>query len=95
MCGSGTILAEALMHYCKIPAQKLRSKFGFFNMPEFDQKVWENLKENCDKEIRPLPKGIILWQRQISEAIKVANANLSRLPFYECCGFILLNHLGR
>jgi putative N6-adenine-specific DNA methylase len=83
MCGSGTILAEALMHYCKIPAQKLRSKFGFVNMPDFDKKVWENLKENCDKEIRPLPKGLINGSDRSFEAIKVAQANLSRLPFYD------------
>jgi putative N6-adenine-specific DNA methylase len=83
MCGSGTILAEALMHYCKIPAQKLRSKFGFFNMPDFDKKAWEDLKENYDKEIRPLPKGLINGSDQSFEAIKVAQANLSRLPFYD------------
>ena len=83
MCGSGTILAEALMHYCKIPTQKLRSKFGFFNMPDFDKKAWENLKENCDKEIRPLPKGLIYGSDRSPEAIKVAQANLSRLPFYD------------
>ena len=83
MCGSGTIAAEALMHYCRIPAQKLRTKFGFLNMPEFDKKVWENIKENFDKEIRPLPKGIIHGSDRSAEAIKVAQANLSRLPFYE------------
>ena len=83
MCGSGTIPAEALMHYCRIPAQKLRRNFGFFNMPDFDKKVWENLKEKCDKDIRPLPKGIIYGSDRSSEAIKVAQANLSRLPFYD------------
>ena len=83
MCGSGTIAAEALMHYCRIPAQKLRTKFGFFNMPEFDKKVWDKIKENFDKEIRPLPKGIIHGSDRSAEAIKVAQANLSRLPFYE------------
>jgi putative N6-adenine-specific DNA methylase len=82
MCGSGTIAAEALMHYCRIPAQTLRTKFGFFNMPEFDKKVWEEIKENYDKEIRPLPKGIINASDRSAEAIKVAQANLSRLPFY-------------
>jgi putative N6-adenine-specific DNA methylase len=83
MCGSGTIAAEALMHYCRIPAQILRSKFGFFNMPEFDPKVWEKMKEGYDKEIRPLPKGIIYGSDRSAEAIKVAQANLSRLPFYK------------
>ena len=52
-------------------------------MPEFDQNVWENLKETCDKEIRPLPRGIIYGSDRSSEAIKVASANLSRLPFYD------------
>ena len=28
MCGSGTLLAEALMHYCRIPAGYLRKRFG-------------------------------------------------------------------
>ena len=44
MCGSGTILCEALMHYCRIPAQKLRKNFGFFNLPDFDAEVWNKLK---------------------------------------------------
>ena len=83
MCGSGTITAEALMHYCRIPAQKLRRNFGFFNMPEFDKKAWEDLKEKYDKEIRPLSEGIIFGSDRSSEAIKVAQANLSRLPFYD------------
>ena len=52
MCGSGTILCEALMHYCNIPAQILRKKFGFYNLPEFDRKVWSKVKEECEKKIR-------------------------------------------
>jgi putative N6-adenine-specific DNA methylase len=52
-------------------------------MPDFDKKAWEDLKENYDKEIRPLPKGLINGSDQSFEAIKVAQANLSRLPFYD------------
>ncbi len=59
MCGSGTILCEALMHYCRIPAQKLRKKFGFFNLPDFDRNDWNKVKEEFDSKIRPLPKNII------------------------------------
>ncbi|MDR3665763.1 MAG: THUMP domain-containing protein [Ignavibacteriaceae bacterium] len=81
MCGSGTILAEALMHYCKIPAQKLRKQFGFYNLPEFDNTVWEELKKGYDKEIRPLAKGVVNGSDRSAEAIKVARENLSRLPF--------------
>ena len=81
MCGSGTILCEALMHYCRIPAQKLRKNFGFFYMPDFDADLWENVKEECDKNIRPLPKGIIRGSDKSQRVLKVAEENLSRLPF--------------
>jgi putative N6-adenine-specific DNA methylase len=83
MCGSGTILCEALMHYCKIPAQKLRTNFGFFYLPDFDKQIWETVKEDCDKDIRPLPKGIITGSDKSQKTIEIAKDNLSRLPFSE------------
>jgi putative N6-adenine-specific DNA methylase len=81
MCGSGTILCEALMHYCRIPAQKLRKKFGFFNMPDFNRNAWDKVKEEFDNKIRPLPKNIIRGSDKSQEAIKVAKDNLSHLPW--------------
>jgi putative N6-adenine-specific DNA methylase len=81
MCGSGTILCEALMHYCRIPAQYLRSNFGFFYMPEFQPDIWKNIKEEYDKKIRPMPKGLIIGSDKSQKSIEVAANNLSRLPF--------------
>jgi putative N6-adenine-specific DNA methylase len=81
MCGSGTILCEALMHYCRIPAQKLRKKFGFFNMPDFDRTSWNKVKEEFDNKIRPLPKNIISGSDKSQQAIEVAKNNLSHLPY--------------
>jgi putative N6-adenine-specific DNA methylase len=81
MCGSGTILCEALMHYSRIPAQKSRKNFGFFYLPDFDSKLWEKLKEECDKKIRSLPKGLIIGSDKSQKIIEVAKSNLSRLPF--------------
>jgi putative N6-adenine-specific DNA methylase len=69
------------MHYCRIPAQKLRNKFGFFYLPDFDLKIWEDVKEDCDKKIRPLPKGIIIGSDKSQRIIDVAKSNLSRLLF--------------
>lgn len=83
MCGSGTIICEALMHYCKIPAQHLRKKIGFMNMPEFSKDNWLELKEKIDKDIRPLPKGLIKGSDKSQKMIDVAKDNLSRLPFSE------------
>jgi putative N6-adenine-specific DNA methylase len=81
MCGSGTILCEALMNYCNIPAQYLRKNFGFFNMPDFDSKEWEKVKEESDSQIRPLPKGIISGSDKSQRILEVAKNNLSRLPY--------------
>jgi 23S rRNA (guanine2445-N2)-methyltransferase len=81
MCGSGTILCEALMHYCRIPAQYLRKKFGFFNLPEFDKMIWNKIKDEFDNKIRPLQKNIIRGSDKSQEAIKVAKENLSHLPY--------------
>ena len=83
MCGSGTILCEALMHYCRIPTQKLRKKFGFVNMPGFDKAVWLKVKEEYDSKMRPLPKNIIRGSDKSREAIDLAKDNLSRLPYSE------------
>ncbi len=81
MCGSGTILCEALMHYCRIPAQKLRKKFGFFNLPEFNQDEWYKIKDEYDGRIRPLPKNIISGSDKSQNAIDVARENLSHIPY--------------
>ncbi|MFA5804125.1 MAG: THUMP domain-containing protein [Melioribacteraceae bacterium] len=81
MCGSGTILCEALMHYCRIPAQKLRTNFGFFYMPDFDKQIWEKIKAESDQKIRPLQKGLISGSDKSQRVIDVAKDNLSRLPF--------------
>jgi putative N6-adenine-specific DNA methylase len=80
MCGSGTILCEALMHYCKIPAQYLRKKFGFFNMPDFDDNHWKSVKEKIDTQIRSLPQGLISGSDKSQKILEVAKDNLSRLP---------------
>jgi putative N6-adenine-specific DNA methylase len=81
MCGSGTILCEALMHYCRIPAQKLRKNFGFFYLPDFDKTLWEKLRQEADEKIRPLPKGLISGSDKSPISLKVAKDNLSRLPY--------------
>ena len=81
MCGSGTILCEALMHHCRIPAQYLRKNFGFFHLPDFDKNVWEKVKSECDFAIRPPTKGLISGSDKSQKIFDVAKENLSRLPF--------------
>ena len=81
MCGSGTIICEALMHYCRIPAQSLRKTFGFFRMPDFDERAWRSVREAADGAVRPLPAGLIRGSDVSQRVLDVAKKNLSRLPF--------------
>ena len=80
MCGSGTLLCEALMAHCRIPSGYLKHKFGFFHLPEFDQSVWLNVKSVADDEIRPLPPGLITGSDESMEAVKAMQQNCLMLP---------------
>ena len=80
MCGSGTLLAEALMHYCRIPAGFLRRQFGFEALPDFDAALWKRVRQEMDEQIRPLPAGLIAGSDVDAEAVAAARANLSSLP---------------
>jgi putative N6-adenine-specific DNA methylase len=80
MCGSGTILTEVLMLYCNIPAQFLRKKFGFENLPDFDPKVWEKTKEEENAKIIDLPSGLIYGSDKDVNAIRATQKNLAMFP---------------
>ncbi|MDA3862217.1 MAG: class I SAM-dependent RNA methyltransferase [Melioribacteraceae bacterium] len=83
MCGSGTILAEALMHYCRIPAQILRTNFGFFYLPDYSEDTWNKVKDECDNKMRPLPKGLISGSDMSDVVLETARENLSHLLYSE------------
>lgn len=80
MCGSGTILCEALMMYCRIPSGFLRERFGFEMLPDFDPVVWRKVKGEADGAIRSMKKGLIRGCDIDAEAVAIAKANLERLP---------------
>jgi len=80
MCGSGTVLAEAAMAYCRIPSGYLRKRFGFESLPEFDQPLWRKVKKTCNEGIRPLPPGLISGSDISGRAVDAAIENLSQLP---------------
>ena len=80
MCGSGTLLCEALMHICRIPAGYLRRRFGFQSMPEFDEAVWKEIRSTENSGIRPLPEGLIRGSDISGDAVSVARENCSLLP---------------
>jgi putative N6-adenine-specific DNA methylase len=79
-CGSGTLLAEALMDYCRIPAGFLRNPFGFEHLPDFDRTLWLRVQEEGKKRIRALPKNLMTGSDASPAAVKSARVNLRRLP---------------
>ena len=80
MCGSGTLLAEALMKICRIPTGLLRRHFGLENLPDFDEKLWKRVRKKADQGIRELDDGLI-WGGDISsENLDIARSNCALLP---------------
>jgi putative N6-adenine-specific DNA methylase len=79
-CGSGTLLAEALMHYCGIPSGYLRPRFGLERLPDFDRALWQAEREAGNSLIRPLPSGLLMGSDASPEAIAAARHNLGLLP---------------
>ncbi len=76
MCGSGTLLSEALMHYCRIPAGVFRKRFGFEQMPDFDPALWEQVKAEADSRIRSVPEGLIAGSDRDKTAVHAARTNI-------------------
>jgi len=81
MCGSGTLLCEALMHYCKIPAQVFRTGFGFERLPDFDGKLWERIKADANDNIRPLPEKLMGGSDISEHSVNAVKTNLMGLHF--------------
>lgn len=80
LCGSGTLLCEALMRQCRVPAAFLRTRFGFFHLPDFSQETWAKVKAEADAGVLPLPQGRILGSDAAKGAVRAARANLRCLP---------------
>ncbi|MDI3503523.1 MAG: rRNA (guanine2445-N2)-methyltransferase [Candidatus Cloacimonadota bacterium] len=80
MCGSGTLLAEAAMLYCRIPAGYLRDNHRVEFMPNFERRLWEQMKCEEDSQIRELPVGLIQGSDINPQAVKAARENLNSLP---------------
>ncbi|HNQ43505.1 MAG TPA: class I SAM-dependent RNA methyltransferase [Candidatus Cloacimonadota bacterium] len=89
MCGSGTLLAEALMHYCRIPAGYLRDNSRLGYSQGFDPILWAQTVTSSNAMIRELPKGLIQGSDISGQALEITRMNLSPLPG---SGRIVLKH---
>ncbi len=80
MCGSGTLAIEAAMIAQNLPAQFLRSDFGFMGWKNFDKEMWHKIKKAAAEKIITAPHRIYAsdadkWQ------LKVAVENIENAGF--------------
>jgi putative N6-adenine-specific DNA methylase len=75
MCGSGTLVIEAAMAYCRIPAGVLRDRFGFQRLADYDAGLWKTVKDAADQNIRGLPERILYASDIDGQAVSAARAN--------------------
>lgn len=77
MCGSGTIPIEAGLIACRIPPGKFRKFFGFQQWKDYDENLFDKIKEDCHKLIVPSP--VKIHASDISEkALTQTRANITR-----------------
>jgi len=80
MCGSGTILAEAAMIACNIPANINRKEFGFERWPDWDNDLFDKVMDSLMGKTREFHYTIKGYDKAPSAVIKakdnIKNANL-------------------
>ena len=80
MCGSGTILAEAAMIACNIPANINRKEFAFEKWPDWDNDLFDQIVDSCLKRVREFHYTIKGYDKAPSAVAKakdnIKNANL-------------------
>jgi putative N6-adenine-specific DNA methylase len=77
MCGSGTIPIEAGLIACRIPPGKFRQFFGFQRWRDFDEDLFEKVRNDCNSLI--VPSSVKISGSDISEqTVQVAKSNVAR-----------------
>ncbi|MFM9988266.1 class I SAM-dependent RNA methyltransferase [Flavobacterium sp.] len=80
MCGSGTILAEAAMIACNIPANINRKEFAFEKWNDWDNELFDNIMNSLMKKIKEFHYTIVGHDKAPSAVQKaianIKNANL-------------------
>ena len=80
MCGSGTLLVEATMIACQIPANINRKEFAFEKWNDWDNELFDNIVNSLLKKVREFHHSIIGMDKAPSAVEKakenIKNANL-------------------
>lgn len=79
MCGSGTLLCEAYLIATNTPPAFNRKHFGFERLPDFDNTVWQKVKKDSIKKIKPLKPGLISGSDVSRESVRATLRNLDAI----------------
>ncbi len=80
MCGSGTLIAEALMRFCNIPAGYLRDNSRIQHFPGFKADLWDEVQSTANAQIKELAPHKIYASDINPQAVEACRENISRLP---------------
>jgi len=90
MCGSATILIEAAMIACKIPANINRKEFAFEKWKDFNEELFFVIQDSLIKKIRD-PQFKIMGFDKAPSAVRKANENIENANLGE---FIGVHHVN-
>lgn len=75
MCGSGTLTIEACWLAVRRPPGLTRRRFGFMGWPDFDVKLWTNLRDEARRHVLSSLPSPILGSDIRSDAVHWARLN--------------------
>ena len=90
MCGSGTVLIEAAMIACHIPANINRPYFGFEKWNDFDEDLFEIIHDALLKKIKN-PSFKIMGFDKAPSAVRKANENIKNANLDD---FVAVHHVN-
>ena len=81
MCGSGTFLSEALLmaQNAPSPAERFQGRSPFKFMPDWDEDVWEDVRNDTDSQMKQVPHRLITGSDINRKAVSAATTNLGWL----------------
>jgi putative N6-adenine-specific DNA methylase len=92
MCGSGTLLIEAAMKACNMPAQFYRKKFAFQHWNDFDSLLWKQVQEDAVANIGD-PECEIFGSDISEECLYIAEQNIKQSRLHKDISLRLGNFL--
>jgi putative N6-adenine-specific DNA methylase len=75
MCGSGTLLIEAVLAARNIPSVWYREKFGFMSWKNYDESLWLEIRENARANFKSFSGNVYGYDRS-SKAVSIAQYNM-------------------